>query len=96
MLIRAHLRHADPLLSRDVVRADIFDLDARMKAALPSSKKFTYVSVLDAVCPGQVCPVTIGDGVPLAWDFAHLTIEGSDYVVEKLAPQLRLPANSIP
>jgi peptidoglycan/LPS O-acetylase OafA/YrhL len=91
MLIRAHLRHADPLLSRDVVRPDIFDLDARMKAALPSSEKFTYVSVLDAVCPEKVCPVTIGDGVPLAWDFAHLTIEGSDYVVGKLAPQLRLP-----
>ena len=60
---------------------DIFALDAKMKAALPAHDKFTYVSVLDAVCPARQCPLTVGDGIPLAWDHAHLTAEGSVYVM---------------
>lgn len=87
MLIRAHLRQIDPS-PRDMVRQDIFALDARMKMALPATDKFTYVSILDAICPAQQCPLTVDDGVPLAWDFAHLTIEGSVYVTSKIAGSL--------
>jgi ribosomal protein RSM22 (predicted rRNA methylase) len=63
-----------------------------MRAALPSTDKFTYVSILDAVCPAQQCPLTVDDGVPLAWDFAHLTVEGSEYVTSKIAGSLGLKA----
>jgi hypothetical protein len=42
--------------------------------------------VVDAVCPARQCPLTVDGGVPLAWDHAHLTAEGSVYVMEKLAP----------
>jgi peptidoglycan/LPS O-acetylase OafA/YrhL len=87
MLMRAHLRHAEALAD-DFVLPDIFALDRNMKAALPAQNKFSYVSVLDAVCPERQCPLTTGDGVPLAWDHAHLTAEGSVYVMEKLAPLL--------
>lgn len=90
LLIRAQMRHIDPLPLRDLTLPGIFDLDARMKAALPASDKFTYVSVLDAVCPARECPVTAGDDVPLAWDYAHLTVEGSVHVVGKLGGQLGL------
>jgi peptidoglycan/LPS O-acetylase OafA/YrhL len=89
MLIRAHLRQIEPS-PRDMVRQDIFALDARMKAALPSTGKFTYISVLDAVCPAQQCPLTVDDGIPLAWDFAHLTVEGSEYVTSKIIGSLGL------
>jgi hypothetical protein len=91
MLIRAHLRQIQPS-PRDMVRQDIFALDVRMRAALPSTDKFTYVSILDAVCPAQQCPLTVDDGVPLAWDFAHLTVEGSEYVTSKIAGSLGLKA----
>ena len=60
-----------------------------MKAALPATDKFTYVSILEAVCPVQQCPLTVDD-VPLAWDFAHLTVEGSVYVTSKIAGSLWL------
>jgi hypothetical protein len=89
MLLRAHLRGVEPTAG-DVVLPDIFALDALMRAALPASEAFAYVSVEDAVCPERQCPVTVGDGVPLSWDHAHLTAEGSDYVMARLAPKLGL------
>jgi hypothetical protein len=89
MLMRAHLRQVEPLAD-DFVLPDIFVLDDRMKAALPAHEKFSYLSVLDAVCPARQCPITLDGGIPLAWDHAHLTAEGSVYVTGKLAPLLGL------
>jgi hypothetical protein len=86
---RAHLRHADAR-PEDFVLSDIFALEGKMKAALPAHKGFSYVSVVDAVCPARQCPLSIGGGIPLAWDHAHLTAEGSVYVMERLAPMLGL------
>jgi peptidoglycan/LPS O-acetylase OafA/YrhL len=90
MLMRADLRRAEAL-SDDFVLPDIFDLDQKMKAALPAHEGFSYVSVVDAVCPERHCPLTIDDGVPLAWDHAHLTAEGSVYVMDRLALKRIIP-----
>ncbi len=87
MLVRAQLRHIDPQ-PEDFVLPDIFVLDQKMKAALPAQDKFSYISVVDTICPAQQCPLTIGDGIPLAWDHAHLTAEGSVYVMGKVTPLL--------
>jgi peptidoglycan/LPS O-acetylase OafA/YrhL len=87
MLMRAHLRGVDARPD-DFVLPDIFALDRMMQAALPASEKFSYISVVDAVCPARQCPITIDGGIPLAWDHAHLTAEGSVYVMNKLAPML--------
>jgi peptidoglycan/LPS O-acetylase OafA/YrhL len=89
MLMRAHLRHAD-ISPDDFVLPDIFALDQAMKAALPAQQRFSFISVVDAVCPARQCPITIDGGIPLAWDHAHLTAEGSLYVMERLAPMLGL------
>ncbi len=89
MLMRANLRHvdADP---KEFVLPDIFSLDQKMKAALPAHEKFSYISVVDAICPSRQCPLTIGGGIPLSWDHAHLTAEGSVYVMDRLVPLLGL------
>ena len=89
MLMRAQLRKVEPR-PEDLLWPDIFAFDERMKAALPAGEKFSYVSVLDAICSARQCPLTIEGGIPLAWDHAHLTAEGSVYVMEKLAPMLGL------
>jgi hypothetical protein len=89
MLMRAHLRHVNPL-PEDFVLPDIFLLDRKMKAALPAQEKFSYISVVDAICPARQCPLTVDGGIPLAWDHAHLTAEGSVYVMDRLAPMLGL------
>ncbi|HEV3500623.1 MAG TPA: acyltransferase family protein [Bradyrhizobium sp.] len=89
MLMRAHLRQVEPLAD-DFVLPDIFPLDQKMKAALPAHEKFSYISVVDALCPARRCPLTIAGGIPLAWDHAHLTAEGSVYVMDRLVPMLGL------
>src|SRR5260221_10959238 len=89
MLMRAHLRGVDAR-PEDFVLPDIFALDDKMKAALPASEKFSYISVVDKICPARQCPLTIGEGIPLAWDHAHLTAEGSAFVMGKLLPVLGL------
>jgi hypothetical protein len=48
------------------------------------------VSVVSAICPARQCPLTIGEAIPLAWDHAHLTAEGSEYVRGRLAAMLGL------
>jgi hypothetical protein len=73
------------LRADDFVLPDIFALDARMREALPSRDGFTYVSVVNALCPARQCPLTVEDDIPLAWDHAHLTAEGSEYVIGRLA-----------
>jgi hypothetical protein len=89
MLMRAQLRGIDPS-PQDFVLPDIFALDQMMKAALPAHETFSYISVVDAICPARQCPLTIDDGIPLAGDHAHLTAEGSVYVMGRLAPMLKL------
>jgi peptidoglycan/LPS O-acetylase OafA/YrhL len=88
MLMRAHLRQVEPRPD-DFLLPDIFSLDQMMRAALPAHARFSYISVLDAVCPARQCPITLGDGIPLSWDHAHLTAEGSAFVMDKVAPMLR-------
>jgi peptidoglycan/LPS O-acetylase OafA/YrhL len=83
ILMRTHLRHIDAR-PEDFVLPDIFSLDQKMKSALPPSDRFSYISVVDAICPAQQCPLTIDGGIPLAWDHAHLTAEGSVYVAARL------------
>ncbi|HKS20185.1 MAG TPA: acyltransferase family protein [Bradyrhizobium sp.] len=89
MLLRLHLRRAEARAD-DLLLPDVFVLDAKMKAALPASDGFAYVSVLDAMCPARQCPVTLDGGIPLAWDHAHLTAEGSVAVTQRLTPLLGL------
>ena len=89
MLMRAELRQVEPR-SDDFVLPDIFLLDEKMRAALPAQEKFSYVSVVDTICPKRQCPLTIDGGIPLSWDYAHLTQQGSAYVMGRLVPLLGL------
>src|SRR5581483_12079307 len=58
MLLRAHLRGAEPRAD-DFVLPEIFVFDQRMRAALRPSAKFAFVSVIDALCPARQCPLTL-------------------------------------
>ncbi|NPU68797.1 acyltransferase family protein [Bradyrhizobium sp. 83012] len=86
MLARAMLRGVtpDPAV---FVRSDIFALDQAMQAALPAGEGFSYVSILTAACEDRVCPL-MANNVPLSFDHAHLTAEGSARLMAKVAPNL--------
>jgi hypothetical protein len=43
-----------------------------------------YVSVYQAICPRGQCRMTDQDGLPLAFDYGHLTASGSVIVAEQI------------
>ncbi|WP_456774764.1 acyltransferase family protein [Bradyrhizobium sp. USDA 4369] len=86
MLARATLRGVTPEPAA-FVRSDIFALDAAMQAALPPREGLSYVSILSAICEDRRCPLTASN-VPLSFDHAHLTAEGSEHVMAAVAPRL--------
>ena len=95
MLLRAHLRQVEPR-PEDFVLPDIFSFDARMEAALSPQANFSFISIVHAVCPARQCPIALTGGVPLSFDHAHLTAEGSVYVMGKVAPLLGVHQHVVP
>ena len=48
-----------------------------------SGTRARYVSALERLCPGGRC-ITVLHGVPVQWDYGHLTLEGAQLVVQDL------------
>jgi hypothetical protein len=88
-MLRAAARHAD-LKAENIQVSEVFSIDAQMRVALQNIQNLHFVSVVDAVCRGRTCPLTVNGGTPLTWDYGHLTIEGSRFVISKIAAQLGL------
>ena len=61
-------------------RAGIDDRDREMREAV--GERAQYVSLLDLLCD-KTCTTTV-DGVPLQWDYGHLTRQGSAYVARRI------------
>ncbi|NIJ47881.1 acyltransferase family protein [Rhizomicrobium electricum] len=57
--------------------------NALRTAALETSTDF--VSLRALLCSGNQCQISI-NGNPIAWDIGHLTMEGSNYIVSRIAP----------
>ena len=49
-----------------------------------------YVPVYDAICAEGRCIETTPEGVPLQFDYGHLTLAGAELVVARIHDQLRL------
>ncbi len=77
-------RDAGPVDTRTLVVEEQFALDERLKAALPG---VPYISVLNTACPSRRCPAFAGN-VPLSFDKAHFTREGSMLMIDLISPQL--------
>ena len=71
------------------VKPAVFELDNKMRADFATTSKLTYVSLLDANCPDQSCPILVGD-IPLEWDSIHLTVAGSEKVIAAAIPQMAM------
>jgi len=49
-----------------------------------SQAKVRYVSVLDAICPNKTSCITNTNGIPLQFDYGHLTQGGGMYLLNKI------------
>jgi peptidoglycan/LPS O-acetylase OafA/YrhL len=59
--------------------------DARI-AALVAPTGAAYVSPLRLLCPQGRCLLRTADGGPMQFDYGHLTLAGSRYVVDRMPP----------
>jgi peptidoglycan/LPS O-acetylase OafA/YrhL len=62
---------------------DVSALDRDM-ARLAADKGVRYVSLLTRLCPNGRCVTMLPDGVPLQFDYGHLTADGSRLVATSL------------
>jgi len=56
----------------------------RMFAEKLRSDGVGYVSLYRAICPDERCQVTDQDGLPLAFDYGHLTTSGSLFAAQQI------------
>jgi peptidoglycan/LPS O-acetylase OafA/YrhL len=67
--------------------SDVFVLDRKMSEDFSGLKNVSFISVIAAACPNEICPTTV-NGVPMEWDAVHLTVPGSERLVDAIRPQL--------
>lgn len=88
-LLEARYLMADrnPALDPSVfLRRDLFARDRMMRESLGHSWA-SYLSVAGVACPGHNCPQTVR-GFPVIFDDHHLTRQGSEFIVARLAPYI--------
>lgn len=47
-----------------------------------------YVSLVDLICPNARCQTMTKTGVPMQWDYGHLTYDGASELIKKFEPYL--------
>lgn len=81
-----------PEFSEVSVSQDVIALDERMRRWAPPPASH-YVSLVASLCRGRACRVTAPGGQPpplMAFDYGHLTFEGSDFIARTiLVPALQ-------
>ena len=88
-LLAFSIRGNDPSIP-DEHRVDEHELDDAM-AKLATQKGVDYISFYKSLCVGRSCPEFGADGVPLQFDYGHLTKEGSLLVAQRLLANGELP-----
>jgi len=88
-LIVLSIRDKDPGLV-DRHRADLATLDQAMRQ-LAAKKGAAYVSLVQAICGQGSCATLAAPDIPLQFDIAHLTPEGSIWLARRLAEMKALP-----
>ncbi len=63
---------------------ELFDINQKLHSKYDSSE-IEYISLIDGLCENNYCLAKVDDNnTPLVWDYGHLSLEGSKYVVSNL------------
>ncbi len=81
------------LLARSKLTGDEFDVRAKRKAGLGrvndimrstvEEHGILYVDALLTICPTEACKLFAPDGIPMHFDYGHLTLSGARYVIDQ-------------
>jgi hypothetical protein len=86
-LLALSIRGNDPAIP-DEHRVNQRPLDEAM-SALATQKGVDYISFYQALCGPQSCDEFAAKGIPLQFDYGHLTKEGSVLVAQKVSQNIR-------
>lgn len=82
------LRHFDAnetSFNDKAIDVDILNTNRLMRNLNYDDSRVRYVSIIDSLCKDDKCLAKVdGNNTPLSWDYGHLTLEGSEYVVSKV------------
>mgnify|MGYP005811514441 CR=1 FL=1 len=81
-LLARSVLHGDLASMKAHEYADVPLLDAEMRGEI--APLATYVSAYQAMCPAGACRLFAAPGVPMLFDFSHLTNEGAAVLVQRL------------
>ncbi|EOX4098081.1 acyltransferase [Vibrio alginolyticus] len=63
---------------------ELLDIDNNLRERYSKSEIF-YISLLDELCDGTECLAKVdNENTPIVWDYGHLTLEGSNYIVKNI------------
>lgn len=79
--------------ARSYLVADIWQIDADI-GAVARETGATYVSPLRLLCDQAACVTSTAPGVPLQFDYVHLTHEGSEYLATLIMREIDLGLNA--
>jgi peptidoglycan/LPS O-acetylase OafA/YrhL len=82
-LLAASRLEQDPAIVERLRNAKQEETD-RLLAEKLSQDGIPYVSIYSAICPDGQCRVTDQNGLPLAFDYGHLTASGSTFVARQI------------
>lgn len=81
-------RAKDPELVRRFTAPTAFDVDQRLRQAAVTNGGL-YLSLVDSLCNEGTCRSLAAPGVPMQFDYGHLTPEGSDVVAGMIVPEIQ-------
>ncbi|QUS38557.1 hypothetical protein RPMA_06705 [Tardiphaga alba] len=87
-LLASGILRGDDSIAQAHRTAGIRDRDHALRA-LARDKGVDYVSVYDAVCPGNRCDEYAGRDIPLQFDSGHLTAPGALMIGLRIAAAMR-------
>jgi hypothetical protein len=73
--------HRDPMLAKEDRVIALFALDDQMRSAL-TNVDAKYISMIRTLCRKNDCETVTDKGVPLQFDYGHLTADGARQVAE--------------
>lgn len=82
------LRHFNPneiyIKDNSLVR-EILTTNSLMRNKLSGDKHVSYISIIDALCREDTCLSKVNNkNTPLVWDYGHLSLAGSKFVVSEV------------
>jgi len=84
VIAKRHFNTNDRVINDATLVNEILSTNSKLHTAYDNSE-IEYISIIDQLCSKEGCLAKVDDqNTPLVWDYGHLSLKGSDYVVKNI------------